>query len=521
MAVRRADQGPDPQHGHEKDGEKEAVPQNAAGPAPGTRPDPELERAERVELERLGLPPDEAERVEGEREPIAVLADAMEREDAELAASDYWRRELVNADHLGILGARWSDLADRADRERHERMVLAAIPGEFHDQVREAMTWISRSLTTAELAGLDPDEVVQAATSRSLEGLEHAGKGLQARLARMTDALVPLPERTFGERVPEVEDPEIQEYVRDLAEAQDDRRERLGESAAERAEPWAVEALGPVPEDPVDRLDWEQRAGWVKSYRERFGEDNDQDPIGAEPTNKSPRQRAAWHRAFSAMTGSDTIDFRALADRSLVLMAESYQAETAWAPPHVGRQLRDVRLGKETMRLQRVRAEAEAEAAGDQAVAERHRGLAREARLVEVLYEGHERVLGDAQADRETWERFSAGPREIAVHAQAELQRRYPKMKLKPLESAEPRAPEEGLHRPGWMAELEKQRAAFREELERRQGVEIPDEDPDVRGREAWPVWRAQKEAILQPPAPEIRPAEKVLEKAREGEQGS
>jgi len=71
------------------------------------------------------------------------------------------------------------------------------------------------------------------------------------------------------------------------------------------------------------------------------------------------------------------------------------------------------------------------------------------------------------------------------------------------------------------MAELDKQRAAFREELERRQGVEIPDEDPDVRGREAWPVWRAQKEAILQPPAPEIRPAEKVLEKAREGEQGS
>ena len=104
------------------------------------------------------------------------------------------------------------------------------------------------------------------------------------------------------------------------------------------------------------------------------------------------------------------------------------------------------------------------------------------------------------------------------MQAQAEIQRRYPKMKIRPLESAEPWAPEEGLSRPGWLAELEQERAAFRGELDRRQGVEIPDEDPDVHGTEAWPVWRAQKEAVLQPPAPEIRPAEKVLERARDGE---
>jgi len=502
----------------EKEDGDEAIPLNAADPEPGTRPDPELQRAERVERERAGHAPEEPEPVEHQREPIAVLADAMEREDAELAASDYWRRELANADHLGILGARWNDLAGRADRERHERMILAAVPGEFHDQVREAMTWISRSLTTAELAGLDPQEVVRMATARPLQGLEHAGKGLQARLAKMTDALVPLPEKPFNERVPEVEDSEIQEYLRGLGEAQDQRRERLGEHAAEVEEAWAVNVLGPVPEDPVERLDWEHRAGWVASYRERFGVEDQKDPLGPEPTNTSPRQRAAWHRAFGAMTRSDTIDFRSLPDRSLVLMAESYKNETAWAPPHVGRHLRDVRLGRETMRLQRIRAEAEAEAAGDQAVVERHRGLAREAKVLEVLYQAHEKILDGAQADRETYEKFSAGPRGIAVRAQAEIQRRYPKMKIKPLESAEPWAPEEGLSRPGWLAELEQERAAFREELERRQGVEIPDEDPDVQGTEAWPVWRAQKEAVLQPPAPEIRPAEKVLERARDGE---
>src|SRR5258707_3562860 len=120
----------------EKEGEEEAVPLHAANPEPGTRPDPELARSERVERERAGYEPEPPEPIAHQREPIAVLADAMERDESELAASDYWRRELVNADHLGILGARLSDLADRADRERHERMVLAAIPWEFHDQVR-------------------------------------------------------------------------------------------------------------------------------------------------------------------------------------------------------------------------------------------------------------------------------------------------------------------------------------------------------------------------------------------------
>jgi len=233
-----------------KDGQELAKPQNAADPAPGTKPDPQLARAERVELERLGLPQDEPERVEGEREPIAVLVDAMEREAAELSATEFQRRDLANADHLGILGARWADLADKADRERHERMLLAVIPEEFHDQVREAMTWISRSLTTAELSGLDPEEVVGLATERRLEGLEHARKGLQARLAHLTNHLVPLPERPFSERVPEVGDSEMQEYLGQLAEAHDDRRERLGEHAAEIEEPWAVKVLGPVPDDP-------------------------------------------------------------------------------------------------------------------------------------------------------------------------------------------------------------------------------------------------------------------------------
>jgi hypothetical protein len=45
----------------------------------------------------------------------------------------------------------------------------------------------------------------------------------------------------------------------------------------------------------------------------------------------------------------------------------------------------------------------------------------------------------------------------------------------------------------------------------------IPAEDTDYADiGEAYPVWRAQKEAIVQPPKPQIPPAEKVREVARE-----
>ncbi len=374
--------------------------QREADPAPGTRPDPELERAARVEQERAGLPPAPPEAEEHDREPIAVLADCMQRHDSEESATQYQRRVLANADHLGILAAPWADLAGRADRQRHEQLTLAAVPLEFHDQIREAMTWISRSLRAAELAGLDAGEVIQAAVnSRPLDDLRHAGKGLQARLRRLTDPLVPQPVKPYAERVPVMSDPELQTFVDELATAQDQRVDRLGEHAAEAQPAWAVEALGPVPDDPVDRLDWTQRAGKIDKYRERYGVKG-AEVIGPEPTGSSPDMRADWFDAFRAMTRTDTVDFTRLPDESLVHMRNSYQSETGWAPPHVGRQLREVRLGMETMRLQAVRAEAEAQAAADQAAAARHGELAETARGLEAEYRQHEVILADAQADR-------------------------------------------------------------------------------------------------------------------------
>src|SRR5260370_11105236 len=99
---------------------------------------------------------------------------------------------------------------------------------------------------------------------------------------------------------------------------------------------------------------------------------DDRDTIGREPTENAPEMRGAWHDAFISITRGTGVDVQALPDSSLIHMRNSYKTETGWAPPHVGKQLRDVRLGAETMRFKAIRAEEEARIATDQAVAARH-----------------------------------------------------------------------------------------------------------------------------------------------------
>jgi hypothetical protein len=291
--------------------------------------------------------------------------------------------------------------------------------------------------------------------------------------------------------------------------------ERLGRHAAETSPTWAVQALGPVSDDPVERLDWQQRASKIATYHDLYGIGDDRDTIGQEPTENAPEMRGTWHDAFISITRGNCVDVRALPDRSLIHMRNSYQTETGWAAPHVGKQLRDVRLGADTMRFKAIRAEAEARNTMDQAIAGRHAAIAAKARALEAQHREHEATLAAVMEDRNLWDKLTEGPRRLAVQADAEYRRRHPDRKLRPLESAEPKPPDELLAQPGWLAELEEQRRVFRQELEARQNVMVPAEDPD-REHEgpAWRVWQAQRDAILQPPKPEIRPAEGVLEAA-------
>jgi len=512
------------------------TPARLPDPKPGTRPAPELARHEQLAAERAGLPIPETAH-EGEprpRERLVVLADILARDGAELSALAVQRRNLANADHLARLDAIWRDIVGRIEKDRYRQIFRDLLPAVTTAQLQASYRapWLWRTLRAAETAGLDVREVAaQAVLGRPLDGARDIAAVIDARIRQATGSMLPASWRPWADRVPEADDPQIQDFLCDLAAAMDNRRQRIGEHAAETVPDWAIAALGPVPSDPITRLDWENRASHIGAYRELYGWDHSAEPCGPEPAGDSPEKRAAWHAAYAAMTRTENLDLRGEPDGRLWHMRATYQAETAWAPPYVAEELRALRTAIIDTTATATRADIEALAArgrSDGEAARRHEAIAASARALGDFYRQREEIDAGLMEDYQAWSRVTEGSRRVAVLADSELRRRHPDLELQPLRSAEP--PARGPEAPAPPAapaeitvlaeEARRQREAFREQLEARQGVQIPAEGPDYAPEgEAWPAaWpQRHRDAVLQPPKPEMRTALEV-ERAAERE---
>ena len=239
------------------------TPARPADPRPGTRPAPELDRYERIRRERQGVPPSRPAAAEHGRtdlrEPIAVLADVLDRDGAALSASATRLRNLANADHLGILQAIWTAETAGARHDRYRDLVQAALPPGYRQDLSPQARWLFRTMRAAELAGLDPAEVVETAiASRDLAGARDIASVLDARIRPRVTPLLPQLQGTWSSRAPDLPDPGRQAYLAEIAAMMDDRKERLGQHAALTALTWAVNTLGPVPADPDARRQWNQ-----------------------------------------------------------------------------------------------------------------------------------------------------------------------------------------------------------------------------------------------------------------------
>ena len=314
----------------------------------------------------------------------------------------------------------------------------------------------------------------------------------------------------------------------------DGRKQRLGQHAAQIVPVWAITALGPVPDDAAARQVWERKASLIAAYQEMYGYEDPGDPIGPEPTRDTPDQRAAWHEAFLALGPAGQPDVRAMRDGRLWLIRDTYAAETAWAPRHVGRELRLARLGAANADLGAIRAAAEADAArkgGDHACAGRHEELAASYQAMSNRYRQQETLFAQTMTDRTEWEHATEHSCRLAIAADAELRRRHPETSIEPLQSAEPLpfnntdreqltlAPDQQIGEiAAWIRDLAAQRQAFREKIEEYRGLVVPSEDLDWGDLgEAFPAWQAPgRDAILQPPKPQITPAAKILQLLQE-----
>ena len=280
----------------------------------------------------------------------------------------------------------------------------------------------------------------------------------------------------------------------------------------------------------MDRLEWQQRASSIGAWRELSGYAHPADPIGPEPAAAAPDLRAAWHEALAALGRVDGPDVRGMPDGTLLHLRDTYPIETAWAPQWTGEELRQVRLGAAEARLAAIRASAEAATArrhGQDGKASQQQALAASYRAMHDAYREREAVFAAIMADRQDWEQATRRQRQLAVAADAELCRRHPGQQFPPLRSAEPEpatreqhdeltltAGEEIPQLGQWIKDLAAQHRAFTAKLAERQSLMTPAEDPDYENLgPAFPAWAGpDRDAILQPPRPQIQPSPRILE---------
>src|SRR5262249_8881540 len=159
----------------------------------------------------------------------------------------------------------------------------------------------------------------------------------------------------WADRVPGLSDPERRAYLAEIAMMMDDRKQRLGQHAAETAPPWAGKAPGPIPAHPDDPAGWGHKTASSGASPGTYAPPPPTDPTGPEPPQDPPDQRPAWHEAFQALGPTDSPDVRAIPDGRLWLIRDTYAAETHWAPRHVGKELRLVRMGAQNADLGAIR----------------------------------------------------------------------------------------------------------------------------------------------------------------------
>jgi hypothetical protein len=396
--------------------------------APCPRPAPELARHDRLAAQQDDHRP--ATATAETDDALSVLAEVLNRDGQQISATQAWSQTLADADHLALLHAIWTAETAPAREERYRELLAAALPRGYRLEASHRAKWLWRTLRTAELAGLDPGQVLaDAIGERDLTGAHDIPAVIDARIRRRTGALVPVPAPAWSAQPSGIADLDRRAYAEQIAALMDARKQRIGEHAAADALGWAVTALGPVPDDPVTSLDWQQRAASIGAYRELSGYSHPADPIGPEPTTGSPDLRAAWHEALAVLGPVDGPDVRGMSDGLLLRLRDTYPIETAWAPPWTGDQLRQARAAARDTHLAALRAASEATAArrrNEHDQAARQEALAASYRSLHDIYRQRETAFATAMADRTDWDLATRHQRHLAVGADAELRRRHP-----------------------------------------------------------------------------------------------
>jgi conjugative relaxase-like TrwC/TraI family protein len=283
--------------------------------------------------------------------------------------------EAIEATHTPVDPERLRELAEAADQpvvDEHQaellRQTLAMQTGvetlqagtdeEMREQQEaelDAVQDAAREVTDAEVAALVdtpeaepvvPTEEVNEHFAELMKQQEAFDLGVEVLHAGQDDEVAARQQAereaqreamdSYTARTPQL-DGDLGRFMQEWAIEMDERTERLGQRVAEDPPAWALDRLGPVPEDPTERADWERKAGRVERYREAHGYDDERNAIGQAPPRGAVEAHTAWESARLALGVDDKeADVARASEETLRQMVERGEREQEWAPPYVG-----------------------------------------------------------------------------------------------------------------------------------------------------------------------------------------
>jgi hypothetical protein len=123
-----------------------------------------------------------------------------------------------------------------------------------------------------------------------------------------------------------------------------------------------------VPDEPLARIEWTERAAAVASYREHFGHNSEIEAIGPAPRAADSDRRVAWEQAADALgiRGAER-DMARHTEGELLNLIAAYTREEAWLPPNVDDRLRTAHIAARESEgsVARLRVQLEVEARHD------------------------------------------------------------------------------------------------------------------------------------------------------------
>jgi hypothetical protein len=235
-----------------------------------------------------------------------VLEQVLARTGAELSAHETIRAEQDRVGSIAQLAAEYDTIARDARRQRWAALAEISLPHLDQDDVARSPSWpaLVAAWRRAEATGLDLDTTApKLAANLPVTGDPVAV--LRDRVQRWTDVAAPkhVPEQAFiAGLIPatrdHVSDPEVRQALTERAALIEQRSEALVARAIATGEPW-IRKLGPPPDDPAGRLQWERAATTVAAYRDRHGVTDPVHPFG-EPTGGGQWTRRADRRRAQA-----------------------------------------------------------------------------------------------------------------------------------------------------------------------------------------------------------------------------